>query len=173
MLILPFITYAILLSIAYMDFTSRSVQLFLLIGLFVLNMLYVSVYNGIGTALQQFFINSTFTAMVTVVLFVYYRMKERPGTGFINTKLGAGDVVFWLCITPLFSLMNFILFFIVSLVLVLVIVFVQLSISKKAGLVPLAGWQALILLLLMAANTFITKFNFSIDVIQPQNIYTP
>lgn len=159
------ITCIILLAIAYTDFKERSLPLYLLIGLLGICLWNTSLQNGIAIAFLQLMINTGLLIILTGALLIYYRVKERTLKGVINRKLGLGDIVFWVAIAPLFSLVNFILFFISSLLLILVILMVRMAFKKTVDLIPLAGYQALVLLGIIVINALFFHHNFSIDLL--------
>lgn len=161
--ITQFVTLVILIAIAYMDFRFRYVQLYLFIVLFFLNMVNAVMVNDFSSVMIQSAINSGLLMLMIAVLWLYYSIKGKGMEGFINRKLGSGDIVFWLAISPLFSLINFLLFLITSLLLVLFVSMVRLLLSRKTDLIPLAGWQSLMLSFLIIPELFVSRYHFPAD----------
>ena len=75
---------------------------------------------------------------------VYFSVKERTFVNIINTKIGIGDVLFFIACAFIFSLPNFILFFTFSLLAsALIVALFQKSIGKQN--IPLAGIMSVFL----------------------------
>ncbi|GAB3433125.1 hypothetical protein [Niabella aquatica] len=155
----------LLAGIAYMDFKERAVPVFLLAGLWLVMVMYGITAYGYKTTFSQCLTNSVMVGLVVGILFGYYALKERSLKQFVNKKLGTGDVVFWICIAPLFSPANFLLFFTGSLLLIIVLIGIQVLASSKTNLVPLAGYQSVLLLILLIVNYFFTKYDLSFNTI--------
>ena len=86
----------------------------------------------------------TFILINIVGLIIYYSIKSRKIYNPLNVTLGWGDVLFFFAISPIFSLKNFILFFILALILTLV--FTRLTRDKY---IPLAGYFSIYLFTLI------------------------
>ncbi|MFT4095466.1 MAG: hypothetical protein QM640_17700 [Niabella sp.] len=165
------ITCILLLSITWMDFKHRYVYLLIFAGLFIAIFSYSIMQNNWQTIMVQFTINSITVLLVVLVLMLYYRIKEKTAGSFFNQKLGTGDMVFWLCIAPLFSTVNFLLFFISSLLVILCISFCSLLLGKnKDRAIPLAGYQAILLLIVLLINQLFYRYNFSADILSLERL---
>lgn len=155
----------ILLAVVYMDFKERVVPLYLLFVLFIISLVYTCYQADVATAFLQLALNTGLIVMLLVSLLFYYRLRQGSFKGVVNHKLGVGDMVFWVTIAPLFSLLNFILYFISSLLAVLILVVIRLIFNTKVDLIPLAGYQALFLLFITIGNALFFNHNFSIDLL--------
>ena len=155
----------LLTAIAYTDFKDRAVPVFLLLALLLTSFLNTFLQVDITTALWQLFTNTALVLLLLGSLLIYYRLKQGSFKQVVNQKLGLGDIVFWLAITPLFSLVNFILFFVSSLLAVLLIMIVRIASGRPVTLVPLAGYQALVLMVIMIINALFFNHPFSIDLL--------
>ncbi|MCH5718193.1 hypothetical protein MKP07_19360 [Niabella hibiscisoli] len=140
------------MAIAYTDFKERSVPVYLLVALLGICIMDTALQIDVTTALWQLAVNTGLILLLLSTLLVYYRFKQGSFKEVINQKLGMGDVVFWIAITPLFSLFNFILFFIASLLIVLIIMLIRVAYKKPVTLIPLAGYQALVLVAIILSN---------------------
>ncbi len=153
------------MAIVYTDFKDRTVPVYLLLALWLACLANTAVEVDITTALWQLFTNAALLVLLLGSLLIYYRLKQGSFKGVVNQKLGLGDIVFWLAITPLFSLVNFILFFTGSLLAVLLIMIVGITSGKRITLVPLAGYQAGMLVVIIMVNMLFFDHPFSIDLL--------
>lgn len=153
-LVFLFSFIAVLGSIVYQDFKNRSVDIFSL-GLFILLSLAFSIIQNtfVGT-LKMASLPLIFIGFQILILTLFFSIKEKKIVSIIDTKLGLGDIVFWLGLAFHFSLIHFIVFFVFSLTFTLII-----SVAKKLETIPLAGGQGIFLILFLISNTFFLKIN--------------
>lgn len=107
--------------------------------------------NYLQNNLKLIGINVLFFCITIALLTLYMSLKNK---GFLNpfqNYFGLGDVLFYIAITPLFLLYNYVLFFITSLLFAIVMQFVLRKWIKKDS-VPLAGLSALLLLFVIAKD---------------------
>ncbi|MGN7787298.1 prepilin peptidase [Niabella sp. 22666] len=159
------ITCIILLAIAYTDFKERAVPVYLFIGLLVICFITTVLQTDMATAFLQLAINTGLIMLLLVALLIYYRLRQSSLKEVINQKLGIGDMAFWIAIAPLFSVVNFMLFFISSLLVVLLIMIVRIALKKRVALIPLAGYQAAVLVVIIIINRLFFNHPFSIDLL--------
>ncbi len=156
-----------LFLIAVQDCKYRAVPVFLFVILFVAVFLLTSIQNTLRATAMQLLVNGLVTAfLITALLLVYY-LKERSIKFFFEQKMGPGDVLLWFCAAPLFSTINYLIWFIGSLVVVLFIHFLRLAFSTKKihQTVPLAGLQAMLLLSVIFLNELFFHKDLSLDVV--------
>lgn len=81
-------------------------------------------------------------------------IKNKQFLNPFQNYFGLGDLLFYIAITPLFLLQKYILFFILSMVFA---VAMQLGLKKiiKQETVPLAGFSALLLIMVILKDTFL------------------
>ncbi|VVU99584.1 MULTISPECIES: prepilin peptidase [Mesonia] len=127
--------------LVYQDFKHRHIHIVVLIVLFLLSA-YLGVKLNLGY--KNLIYNVTFILINIVGLIIYYSIKSRKIYNPLNVTLGWGDVLFFFAISPIFSLKNFILFFILALILTLV--FTRLTRDKY---IPLAGYFSIYLFTLI------------------------
>lgn len=98
--------------ISLQDFRSRSVYAFLLPAAGTCFLL--SVYETWSGAqvLENMLMNSLILGVVFSLAWLFVCLKRKALTGFINEHIGLGDIIFLFCLAPVFSVMNFILFFV-------------------------------------------------------------
>lgn len=132
--------------IVYQDFKERAVSWFLypiLLGIFI--------FSGIGQknmliVLENFFLNLGFIAFQLLTLFIYFSIKNKRLTNIVNTHLGIGDILFMVAIAAGFSLINYIIFQVISFVIVVFGFGILKMANKNADPeIPLAGAMALFL----------------------------
>lgn len=135
-----------LAGIVYEDFKYRAIHWWWLLIL----------AGGILTcrpwSMAQVAINWGFLLSQFILLTLYFSIKQKSFTNIIDQFLGLGDILFLLVIALLFSPINFLLFFVVSLLLTLFFflgyqyLFASPSSPKT---IPLAGALATLLLLVL------------------------
>jgi len=159
-----------LLVIAWQDFVARRVwgiaigllaaagALYMLAGVHSAARLLVYAGCNIGFLIVQF-----------GLLKAYFLVKRR-GAGVIDQMIGWGDILFLLAAAFFFSPVNFISFYVFSLLASLVVSLVWMTVRPSVSrAIPLAGLQALVLLVVIGAglclhfplvndNWFIGKF---------------
>lgn len=100
------------------------------------------------------FYNATFFLITLSILTIYMSLKSKKFLNPFQHYFGLGDLLFYIAITPLFLLQNYILFFILSM---LFAVLLQLSLKRilKKQTVPLAGFTALFLCMIILKDYFL------------------
>lgn len=156
----------ILFGIIFQDFKSRSVYALwfpALIILFIINHLILKQsINDIGeTAL----INLSFLGLQFLMVTVYFSLKQRSRINITEKYLGWGDILFLICITFYLSTFNFLLFYILSLFITLIawIIWIKTTQSRDKR-VPLAGFQAALLTLLIIADQLVNSIDLTSDI---------
>lgn len=165
MLLLKLFIEAVLLLVFVQDMRDRSVYGFLfpvLMLLFLgLQLLQGNTLMGIG---QSVGINIGFFAIQFFIVSAYFSVKHKKWTNLTAGLLGWGDVLFLLALCFYLSVLNFLFFYITSLVLVLVIWLVWQFFAKETSKqVPLAGLQALLFAVFSAACWWIWPLNLTSD----------
>ena len=96
--------------------------------------------------------NTIFFLITLSVLTIYMSIKNKKFLNPFQNYFGLGDLLFYIAITPLFLLQKYILFFILSMVFA---VAMQLGLKKiiKQETVPLAGFSALFLIMIILKDT--------------------
>lgn len=143
----------VLLTIFFQDFRDRKVYLFL----FILGVLQGGSLHFTNTILEVFLWNITINLVVilfiTIVLYLYIKIKLKKH--FLNA-IGIGDFLFFLLFSISFPIFTFLILFSTSLIFSLLL-FIVLKPILQDKTVPLAGFQALFLSLVLVLNWF---FNF-------------
>jgi len=144
----------LLLLIAYQDHKYRGVTWYIFPILCAL-LAYRSVQiYGLAAVLQHTGINLLFVALQLLILQLYFWLKHRRWQWIFDTVLGWGDVVFLITIAVYLPVIEYFIFYVSSLILVLLMTLVVRIWSKSVATVPLAGWQALLFLILLSLEHF-------------------
>lgn len=166
-MIATILTVGCLLGIAYEDFKNRSVHIYWFIGLFgsLLGMVLAS--EAFDQVASRFAVNMVFCVLQLALLNVYFCLKERKWIWIFDRYLGWGDVVFIACVALLWDLRGFIIFTIVSIGFALLIYVIGMR--KQTATVPLAGLQAIFLIILL----FLEWINFlSLDSVLTVKLFS-
>jgi hypothetical protein len=147
-LLLNFLIIACLWMVFAQDIRFRAVSWFFFPALAIL---YVSRGLAAGIYVKELLLNSAlnlgFLLLVFALVWLYISLRHRRLIRLPDRLIGWGDILFLLCICFYFTLLNFILFYITSLFLVIIFWLVWTRYKPQAAKrhIPLAGLQALIL----------------------------
>lgn len=87
-----------------------------------------------------------FLTCTSVGFMIYQTIKNKQLENPIDTSIGLGDILFFIAITPLFQIHNYIVFFISGL-LISILLFVATKNLRKQPTIPLAGYLSLFLII--------------------------
>ena len=138
------------LFIFFEDFTSREVTWFFFPLLCLFGIFRSAELSGFMNSLQQAAISLVAVILQFLVLLCFYVLRDRSFA--VLQKIGPGDFLFMAACCFVLPLRWFLLFNIASLVLTLPLHFLYLKNSnytKKGTTVSMAGWQALMLSILI------------------------
>jgi hypothetical protein len=98
--------------------------------------------------------NTGFFFITLGILTLYMSLKSKKFLNPFENYFGLGDLLFYVAITPLFLLKNYILYFILSMIFAILM---QLGLKKliTEESVPLAGFSALFLFIILLKDNFI------------------
>ncbi|MBL7883526.1 MAG: hypothetical protein JNL69_05625 [Bacteroidia bacterium] len=152
--------YICLISIVYQDLKYRAVHWFIFPALFLtfgIKSLQTLTFEELA---QHTFFNLGFVLVQLILLSVYMSIKHKKITNIINTQLGLGDILLWICLSIAFSPTNFILFFISGLCFSLIVYLIFRFLKKDSSEeIPLAGLQSLFLTIILLYNHFFSPLN--------------
>lgn len=154
---------AILLSliIFYQDMKERAVSWFLFPALAVSIFLLTIFKNNFEIILSNILFNLGFIALQIISLTLWISFKNKRFVNIFTNYFGVGDLLFFIAISSYFSPVNFVLFFVISLLSILVLwIFVSKRIRERN--IPLAG-------LMSAVMTIVFVLNFAFPEICFQN----
>lgn len=154
MLAINILMVAMLFWVFYEDVKDKKVTLVLLISLFVVGGFLNSQYQIIELFLISSLINFGVILMVTMLLFIYTKVKLKTA---LFKVFGVGDLLFFAFMAVSFPTTTFLVLFSTSLIFSLIL---SLIFQKKLQkLIPLAGFQALFLGLIIGANQLLNIVN--------------
>jgi prepilin signal peptidase PulO-like enzyme (type II secretory pathway) len=138
------------------DFRERKISVYLLLLTLILCATYFSIFNSLSDLPKRFLINSAFTSIILVSGALLVKLK-RPNLAIVSC-IGAGDFLFLLAISPMFSFEAYLVFLNTSIVLILGIYSISLLANKQDRnfQIPFAGALAICLLILLFINEFIS-----------------
>lgn len=143
-----------LVYISYEDLCFRKLDIRAGIILFIICCFNNYLYGGFWMDLLY---NLMFVFILLLTLYVYFSVRDKSFKVPLKERLGIGDVVFFIAVTPLFYLNDFMLFFITGMIIsILQHLVLQMFIKSKT--IPLAGFLANYLLILLTLH-FIFDFN--------------
>lgn len=117
-----------------------------------------------GELIRNSLLNVCFIVLQLLVLTVYISLKNKKIINVINSYLGLGDVLFFVVICVAFSSVNFILFYVMSLLFTLGgFIIYNLLATKTTKEIPLAGAMAMVMITLILLNQFMPQFDFYND----------
>lgn len=146
--------------IAWQDYRYRGVSWFifpLILALVIAEIWYAAAWTEV---MPFWLINVSFVLLMLVGVTAYFSFKNKGLVNIADTYLGWGDILFFVFLCTLFSPLNFMLFLIVSLFLVLILVLVY---NKIAQNIPLAGIQSSLLLLILLGRELGLQLNLLDD----------
>lgn len=147
--VLYFIFFVNLVIVCYQDFKERAV---FLISMVVLLFTGAGIHYMKSTEVVIFFytvaVNFVVVIILTLILFAYSKFKLKKK---ISETIGVGDLLFFIVLAVSFSTVSFLIIFSFSLFFSLILFLLLKPILKKDN-IPLAGLQALFLVLFLAVN---------------------
>lgn len=164
MLTLQSILFAILMWMAWQDFKFRAVYWWLF-PLLLIVLVMVKLKEHIWILSQDLLYNSAFLAVQMLFLTVYFSIKEQRWVNIFKAYFGLGDLLFLCCLTVYFSFFNYILFYVVSLFTIILMSLLTQVVSRKANpKIPLAGWQAILLLFFILVEGYYERVDLTTDL---------
>ncbi len=149
-------------AIAYQDIKFRAISWWLLPVLAII--IVISKLNEIElkTFTKFFLMNVLFLFIEYLIIKAYFSIKKGNLVKIINEYIGIGDVIFLIIIGLFFSPLNFLLFLIVGLFMILLL---SLLLKRKTNInnkkVPLAGLLSIWLGIIIITNiVFNLKYEF-------------
>ncbi|MBW4890137.1 hypothetical protein KXQ82_10440 [Mucilaginibacter sp. HMF5004] len=106
--------------------------------------------------------NAGFLILQLLLVSVYFSVKNKRWINITNELLGWGDILLLLSITCYFSILNYIFFYVFSLIAVVCIIIIRALINRRYEQIPLAGLQACILCVCLGVSWYY-KINIAND----------
>jgi hypothetical protein len=163
MLYLKILLLLILVFILYQDLRYQAVSwIFFVVGL-ALTLIISIKENYLTDLIVNSTINFLFILFQLGVIYLFTWIKFKRRKNIFKSVFGLGDFLFLIMIIPLFSPLNFVMFFIASIIFTLFVYTILRSIKiYKKNRVPLAGLQSLFLFIVLISQIF-SKFSLYND----------
>ena len=158
-ILLIFSILVVLVLIFWQDLKERAVSWYFFPMLFVLVFFYRIPSIGLERIIEITGINTLFLFIQLVMVSLYFSLKNREWVNITKEHLGIGDVLFLFVITPLLTPVLYVLFYLSSLFLIVVVAMFMKVIKKYQKTIPLAGLQALLLGGLLLMDLYVIKFD--------------
>lgn len=166
MIIVQLLTILILFAIFIQDIKSRSVYWFwfpLLITLFLGSDHFMKRIS-FTELWQNAVINLLFVGLQLFLVSAYFAVRNRKWVNITKELLGLGDVLFLVSITFYLSVLNYMFFYLTSLLLIIIFWTAVRIVSKKNNRqIPLAGLQAFILIVFLITQHLSKKIELTSD----------
>ena len=156
----------LLAALVLQDFSQRAISWFLLPLLFSALFIKSLSSSSVSIIAYDFLKNTAFLSVQFFLVAVYFVLKERKIKSIINSKIGLGDVLFLLVLAIAFSPINFIVFYLLSLLLTLVGLLIYYLVYRRFECqIPLAGSIAILLIICIFSQYFFFHLDFRRELI--------
>jgi hypothetical protein len=119
---------------------------------------------GLAIVIRQALSNLGFLILVLSLVTLYFSMKKGKLVRLTDELMGWGDILFLTAIAFYLSPLNYILFFILSMPLALLLWLLWQSVSKnKNKHIPLAGFQSILFIVFLAGDWWYFHRNITDD----------
>jgi hypothetical protein len=161
----PILLFAVLIFMAWQDFKFRAIYWWLFVLVFMLlGQIKLSQSNW-QVLLNDWVANVAFLALQILCLSVYFSCKERRWVNIFKQHLGLGDLLFLFSITCYFSFFNYILFYVMSLLVCLLLsLLINVYSANFKAKIPLAGMQAIVLCVALVLSLLPTPLTLTSDL---------
>lgn len=158
--------FVVLGIIVFQDMKFRAISWLLIPALCIVLFGKAIVLNETDGILFNITFNIVFVLIQLLLLTIYISIKNKKMTNIINSYLGIGDILFFVAIGFAFSPLNYILFYVISMVLTMLL-FVSYKTVKKniSAEIPLAGGMAGMMIVLNVVSMIQPQFNYYADTI--------
>ena len=159
------IILVVLLLIFVQDMQKRSVYWWffpvLLVSFFAWGLFH---HQSIAELCLVALINICFLTLQFLLTSLYFSIKYKRVTNLVNGFIGWGDILFLVCISFYLSVLNLVLFYIISLLAIVAFQLLLLTMQvKKDKRVPLAGLQAFLLACFLVMDWWFVPLNLTND----------
>lgn len=163
-ILIQLIVVLLLILVVYQDYKFRAVSWIifplLLVTFFCFNILTISFWEVLDNSKVNFLFIVFLFGMITL----YFSIKHNRLINISNGFIGWGDILFIFCLGILFSPLNFMMFYLFSITLIIIgVLFSRLIFKSNSDKIPLAGLQSMILLLIWVVNLVFPFGKFCAD----------
>ncbi|GAL85649.1 hypothetical protein MYP_2878 [Sporocytophaga myxococcoides] len=154
------IMVVVLSFIFFQDLKDRAVSWYFFPLLFLLAGLIRFQKSDLMSFLLDCGLNMLFVIVQLAMVWGYFSVKNGKFINITKNYLGIGDILFLCSITPLFSPVVFVMFYVVSLLVIVTgAIVIRLITITKNDSIPLAGLQSALLLPIIVVDIFYTSIN--------------
>lgn len=172
MIILNIIIIILLASISYQDIKHREINWLLFPLLVIAFVIQACLRYPIIVYLRTCGINISLLIVQICLLTFYYLLKGRNFKSIINTSLGLGDLILLISMSFAFTTVNYILFYLTSLIFSLITwTFLKSFTLKNSKLIPLAGLISIYTIIIIIVDILSHHFDRLNDNYLIQLIY--
>jgi hypothetical protein len=162
LLVVDILVFFSLILIVFQDFKQRQISWFLIPLSFAGFAYKASLYKE--NTLSVFLFNTAFIVLQLICLTIYFSIKNKKFFNIIDTYVGLGDVLFFIVLCTVFSPLNFITFYVCSMVVTLLaIIAYNLFSARQTKDIPLAGAMAGALMILIIITRMVPGVDFYND----------
>lgn len=165
MIIPKVLSLIVLLLLFIQDAKSREVH-WVLFPLLVIAFTWIRWVSGGFPAVyfEGVLANCSFLVLQGILVWCYFSWKNGRWMNITGELLGPGDILFLLSVAFCFSPVSYIVFYVLSLCLVMLLYLVGPGIRKETDRrIPLAGMQALVLAFFLATAWWVFPLNLAND----------
>lgn len=140
--------------IFWQDNKMRQIHIMLPVIVFLCAFIFIKCFPSKYTII---FSNLIFLFTTFITLIVYMSIKNKKYVNPFKNYFGLGDLLFYIAITPLFLLRNYIVFFVCSMIFAIAIQYLfKKYISQDS--VPLAGLSSVLLVFIILNDTLLSCY---------------
>ena len=130
--------------IVYQDFKFRAISWYLPPLIFMLLGGAILYEEGLQPFWENLFFNSIFILLNLIIVLLYFSLKQKKLINIFQSHLGLGDILFFFSLSPIFAPINFMIFFVICLLIIIVFSILYLFKTKSTNQsIPLAGWMSI------------------------------
>ncbi|MBB2143996.1 hypothetical protein GM921_00735 [Pedobacter sp. LMG 31464] len=158
-------TLLVMLFIFIQDIKYRAVYWWLFPLLFILLALLGGGLHQLSETTEKFISNLAFLTLQLFLLMIYFAIRHKKIINITKAYLGLGDILFLLVIGIYLSFLNFVLFYVASLMLIIIFELIKSKLlSSRNKKIPLAGYQSLFLCAYILVDQFTVRLNLTNDL---------
>ncbi|CAH0304069.1 hypothetical protein SRABI27_04854 [Pedobacter sp. Bi27] len=156
--------FMVLAGMLYQDLKYRGIYWWMFPILLLLLAIGTVQILGFSEMIAQVVKSCLFLGLQFLALTAYISIRQKKLTNVFNGFFGLGDLLFLLAISFGFSFLNYVLFYLLSLMMVVLFTAIFGHHTQAHGKkIPLAGYQALLLMILMAVSWYKPVINLLSD----------
>lgn len=164
MLILQILSILVFSVMLYQDFRLRAISWILFPVLATIVIFIASIELPIKTIISFTGFNLIFITLQLALLAFYFSLKNKKLVLRLDKYIGTGDILLFYVFSIAFSPVNFIIFFTISLLIILITWLIIILVAKpKISTIPLAGAFSVVMIVLMGIKIFKPEMDFYND----------